>query len=174
METIKLKKHKRIKWKNIILIILIIAIGIFISTFKIAYKYTAIDEEHNREIIGYSNSKYLVNYTMYEYIGDIEKQKYLIADFNLTKIYKVNLTIVHRTKKYNDEKIKNDIKQNTYVKVYAAIVSLEGKTIYVLPPNQNIIFNRLPKKEFDVSFDYIDISLINTEEDIYDFIASFD
>ena len=116
METIKLKE-KKINWKKIISIIVIvslIALLLYLKViFCVAYKYYLIDLDKNVSIIGYSQNKYLVNDTMYEQLNILEQKGHRIYDYNLKKGI-INRPVIVLKSKLNDKKIINIIQDNIY------------------------------------------------------------
>jgi len=175
MEVIKLKSRRKIKWKNIIFILLIISFLIFVFNFKISYKYILIDEELNKTSLGYSQSNNLINETINNYTQQIMDKGYLISDFNMTKIIKIKMVIIPKKIKTNDDYIKQEIKKSVYVQVYAAILSKEDEIIYVYYDTGQILYNKLTKKQQEqiiMSYGYVNIQEIANQEQIDAFITN--
>lgn len=136
METIVLKKKKKIKLNvklllaSIAALILIIALVWFNLTWQLAYEYYVIYPTGGYATIGYALDRKLVEKSIMEEIETTYNQKLQIVDYNL-KTYVSNRRFFIRRNTANDEWVKENIKNFVYITVYANILELEDKTYYL-------------------------------------------
>ncbi len=162
METIVLnKKKKKIKWKNIFIMLLICAataVCVFlIGHFRIQYSYYQIDPQLNRHELGISAHNNLINTVTIDTLEDIKKQGYQISDFRVVNVIDKQYIFTWDNNKDDTEQITSAIVNSIDVDVYALILPIKDKEYYLPPTKGYDILHQL--QELDNSFK--DIHLLN-------------
>jgi hypothetical protein len=141
MEAIRLnkrKKHIKILWKRIllvvVLILLIAAILTFHSRYRLAYRYILINGKE-RNILGISDSMYLKDDAIMEKAKELKELGYEIAYFNNRNKIVVHLTFAKRNNQGETDKIKEIYKENLDFYVYVHKITIEKKD-YLVPANR--------------------------------------
>lgn len=160
METIVLnKKKKKIMWKRIFLMFLIIAataVCIYCAEhFRIGYKYYAIDENGTKTILGTSANSKLIEKTLIEKLDKSRSNGYQVADHNMNHIVDKKWVITWNNNNDDANIIQSTIDSYIYVIVYALKLDINNKT-YILPDTQGYdILHTLKKKDKNLKIDLL-------------------
>lgn len=157
MEVITLKQKKKLNWKNIIKylisILVIFVCGFLFKQVHIDYHYYIITPAAEKIDLGIGDNKHLKDRAIMTYLEDLEEQKYLIADFNITKIVKIKPHLTFGKKQYDNQTIMDNISKELYVTIYASKITIGEDIIYVPHFRTFTIINKIeeaanqPKKK---------------------------
>ena len=184
METIVLKKKKKIKFKlkaffiAIAAILITVAIVLLWINFEPVYEYYQIDNNNIYTSLGYSTDKQLIYRAFKQEFENTYKQNLQIVDFNLKSYVSYKLTIVRRGSANNDA-VQEKIAKQVYIKVYAKVLQYEGKTYYLQTAKAHNTLSSMKevnpklKTEFLLGT-YIDRDLLMSEEEIKNFLANYE
>lgn len=122
-----------------------------------------INPDTTKTQIGISANSRLVNETVLDYIQDIKMQDLQIADFNLQTAFDNNIIITFGTPKYNDSEIKNIIREETYVIVYASKITINNDVFYTKPNYSQSTIDKIKKinSKLDIQQEYVYVNSNN-------------
>ena len=105
--------------------------GFLFKQVHIDYHYYIITPTAEKIDLGIGDNKHLKDRAIMTYLEDLEEQKYLIADFNITKIVKIKPHLTFGKKQYDNQTIMNNISKELYITIYASKITIGEDIIYV-------------------------------------------
>ncbi len=105
--------------------------GFLFKQIHIDYHYYIITPVSEKIDLGIGDNKHLKDKAVMEYLDELKEQKYLIADFNLTELVKVQPHITFGKRKYNNQEIMDNITDKMYITVYASKLTIGEDIIYI-------------------------------------------
>ena len=184
METIVLKKKKKIKIQVKVLIAVISALLLLSAlvwlgiNYEPIYEYYQIDNTGNYSTIGYATDKRLIEKA---YILEIDKtydNNMQVVNYELKTKISYKPTIVKRGSGNNDY-VKAEIAKYVRITVYANILKYEDKTYYLQTAKGyktlSVMRSINPKlKTYLLEGTYVDRDLLMTDEEIKNFLANYE